>query len=323
MTRSLRIAVSCVAVPFGLVLTLFFVSLLAHFGDALNVTLVCTLLWALIFLLGMVSVGVGAVALAVYAWKGLREKSRPRRPVVIRTLFTVALMVAYFVVGFFLAVTLCRTIVFGPRQPSEDIHQAIGRKDPRIEEVVQFLEQDPEAVHARDFSGYTPLHHAVRPGGRELAELLIARGADVNARSNTGRTPLHAAAHVDRATDVARLLIAHGAEVNATNDEGEIPLHEAARWARVENVELLIAEGAEVNLKNQAGDTPLDAAIKQWAVQVEVWEQGRWNGTAKSWERSIQEWEQCIELLRRHGAKANTTTWPQERPRSHQSGAGV
>jgi hypothetical protein len=74
------------------------------------------------------------------------------------------------------------------------------------------------------------------------------------------------------------------------------------------------AEGSELNLKNQAGDTPLDAAIKQWSVQVEVWEQGEWNGTAKSWERSIQEWEQCIELLRRHGAKTNSTTWPQQRP---------
>ncbi len=312
MTRSLRIAVYCVAVPFGLVLALFFLSLLSHFSDALVLTLVCTLLWALIFLLGMVSNGVGAVALAVYAWKGLRDKSRPRRPVVVRTLFTAALMVAYFVVGFLLAVTLLRT-VSGPRQPSEDIHHAIGRKDPRIEEVVQFLEQDPQAVHARDFYGCTPLHHAVRPR-KELAELLIARGADVNARSKAGNTPLHSAAHDDRATDVARLLIAHGAEINATNDEGETPLHLAARWARVENVELLIAEGAELNLKNQAGDTPLDAAIRQWSVQVEVWEQGEWNGSAKSWERSIQEWEQCIDLLRRHGANTNTTTWPQPRP---------
>jgi hypothetical protein len=323
MTRSLRIAVYCVAVPFGLVLALFLLSLLSHFGDALDLTVVCTLLWALVFLLGMVSVGVGAVALAVYAWKGLRDKSRPRRPVVVRTLCTAGLMVAYFVVGLLLALTLLRTVVFGPRQPSEDIHQAIGRKDPRIEEVLEFIEQDPEAVHARNFSGYTPLHYTARPAGRELAELLIARGADVNARSNTGRTPLHAAAHVDRATDVARLLIAHGAEINATNDEGEIPLHDAARWARVENVELLIAEGAELNLKNQAGDTPLDAAIRQWSVQVEVWEEGRWNGTAKSWERSIQKWEQCIALLRRHGAKTNTTTWPPQRPRSHHSGAGV
>jgi hypothetical protein len=119
MTRSLRIAVYCVAVPFGLVLALFFLSLLSHFGDALDLTVLCTLLWALIFLLGMVSVGVGAVALAVYAWKGLRDKSRPRRPVVVRTLFTAALMLAYFVVGFLLAGTLLRTVVFGPRQRHE------------------------------------------------------------------------------------------------------------------------------------------------------------------------------------------------------------
>jgi ankyrin repeat protein len=222
-------------------------------------------------------------------------------------------MVAYFVVGFLLAVTLLRTVVFGPRRPSEDIHQAIARKDPRIEEVLAFIEQDPDAVHARDFNGYTPLHHATSHG-KEFTELLIARGAEVNARSKAGHTPLHSAAGVDRAADVARLLIASGAQIDATNDEGETPLHLAARWGFVENVELLVTGGADLNLKSAAGDTPLDAAIRQWARQVQVWEQGEWNGTAASWERSIQEWEQCIALLRRHGAKTTSTTWPQERP---------
>jgi hypothetical protein len=209
---------------------------------------------------------------------------------------------------------MLRTIV-GPRRPSDSIHHAIGRKDPRIEEVARFLEEDSEAVHARDSSGCTPLHYAARSRGGDLAELLIARGADVNARSNAGDTPLHDAAGDDHATNVARLLLAYGAAINATNDEGETPLHLAARWACVENVRLLIAEGANVNVRNSAGDTPLDAAIRQWALQVDVWEQGEWNGTAENWDRCMQEWEQCIELLQRSGAGTTSTTWPQDRPR--------
>jgi hypothetical protein len=131
---------------------------------------------------------------------------------------------------------------------------------------------------------------------------------------DAGDTPLHSVAGMDRATDVVRLLIAKGAEINATNNEGDTPLHLAAQWACEKNVQLLIAEGADLNLKNLAGDTPLDSAIRQWTRQVEGWEQGEWKGSSKRWHQSIGEWERCIELLRRHGAKTASTTWPQEKP---------
>jgi hypothetical protein len=321
MRTTLPIAVYCVAAPFGLVLLLFFLGLLLQIGEAHDAAIVCALLWALSFLLGTISVAVGAAALVVYAWKGLRDNSRPRRPVVMRTLLTGAVMVAYFVVGLLLASVILKA-VSGPRRPSRGIIDATGRKDPRIEEVLAFIERDPDAVHARDRTGYTPLHYASRPDRRELAELLIAHGADVDARSNAGDTPLHNAASEDRATDVARLLIARGAEINAANDEGDTALHLAARWACAENVHLLVAEGANLHSQNSAGDTPLDAAVRQWARQVDVWQRGAWNGTAESWDCSMREWEQCIEILQRNGARTTSTTWPQDRPRRFDSGSG-
>jgi hypothetical protein len=61
--------------------------------------------------------------------------------------------------------------------------------------------------------------------------------------------------------EVAELLIAKGADVNA-KDEGEwTPLHSAAYWGEKEIAELLIAKGADVNAKNDVGITPLDWAI--------------------------------------------------------------
>ena len=41
-----------------------------------------------------------------------------------------------------------------------------------------------------DLVAYTPLHWATREGHKEIAELLIANGADVNAKADNGKTPL-------------------------------------------------------------------------------------------------------------------------------------
>jgi ankyrin repeat protein len=45
-------------------------------------------------------------------------------------------------------------------------------------------------VNARDNGGSTPLHQAAINGHKEIAELLIANGADVNAKTDAGVTPL-------------------------------------------------------------------------------------------------------------------------------------
>lgn len=56
--------------------------------------------------------------------------------------------------------------------------------------------------------GATPLHLAALSGHKELAEILLAHGADVNARNNSGKTPLQFAKH---RKDMAELLRQHGA----------------------------------------------------------------------------------------------------------------
>ena len=44
----------------------------------------------------------------------------------------------------------------------------------------------------------TPLHEAASDGRKEVVELLIANGADVNAKDNYGKTPLDWAEGVSR-----------------------------------------------------------------------------------------------------------------------------
>ena len=65
--------------------------------------------------------------------------------------------------------------------------------------------------------------------------------------------------------EIAELLIAAGADVDAKDENGYTPLFNAAYWGRKEIVELLIANGADVNAKIEAGEfkgkTPLDRVI--------------------------------------------------------------
>jgi len=71
--------------------------------------------------------------------------------------------------------------------------------------------------------GDSPLHLAAQMGHKEIVELLIAKGADVNAKCDVGWTPLHNA----QDKEIVELLIAEGADVNAkTNLEGT-PLDQA------------------------------------------------------------------------------------------------
>ena len=69
-------------------------------------------------------------------------------------------------------------------------------------------------------SGETHLHHAAKYGRKEVVELLIAKGADVNAKRNNGQTPLHRAAGGGH-KEVAELLIDNGADVNSKIEAGQ------------------------------------------------------------------------------------------------------
>ena len=78
----------------------------------------------------------------------------------------------------------------------------------------------------------------------------------MNLKAARGGTPLHNSVDSDD-KDIVELLIKNGADVNATHNGGGTPLHWAARKGQKEIVELLISYGANVNTQDEDGGTPL------------------------------------------------------------------
>ncbi|XP_062187128.1 serine/threonine-protein kinase VIK-like isoform X2 [Phragmites australis] len=75
--------------------------------------------------------------------------------------------------------------------------------------VRKLLEEDAALVNARDYDSRTPLHVAALHGWHDVAECLIASGADVNAQDRWQNTPLADAEGAKRQTMI-ELLKEHG-----------------------------------------------------------------------------------------------------------------
>lgn len=128
--------------------------------------------------------------------------------------------------------------------------------------VLQTIAENPELARAYSSDGWTPLHLAGFFGQPEIAEILIARGADVNARSRNPmqNRPLHAAA-AGRSRDAVRLLLEHGADVNARQHGGWTALHAASQNGDVEMVRLLVGGGADLDLRADNQQNAMDLAL--------------------------------------------------------------
>ena len=143
-----------------------------------------------------------------------------------------------------LITTIAAVLVVGcgpPEPPDISIHQAA--REGNIAAVKQHLAAGTDVNAKDDGGGWTPLLNAVRGGHKEIAELLLANGADVNAKISLG-TPLHKAVTGGH-KDIAELLIANGADVNAKTNAGMTPLNLANVFDRTEIADLLRKHGGK------------------------------------------------------------------------------
>ena len=117
----------------------------------------------------------------------------------------------------------------------------------------------------------TPLMLATLKGHKEIAEILIIYGADVNAQDSRGYTALMWA--IDKGhKEIVKLLLDKGANITTPYNiyinhmrivemRGSIYLMLAVERGYTQIVEMLIAYGADINAQNSSGYTALTQAI--------------------------------------------------------------
>jgi ankyrin repeat protein len=119
--------------------------------------------------------------------------------------------------------------------------------------VKKLLDKGVKIDTPRRNNGWQPIHLAVQADQRPVVELLLARGASINATATNGLTPLHVAVQQNNPA-MAEFLLSRGAKVDMkAKATGVTPLHIAAGLGKVEVAKVLLAHGASVSIETDEG----------------------------------------------------------------------
>jgi ankyrin repeat protein len=109
-------------------------------------------------------------------------------------------------------------------------------------------------------SGFTPLLWSLYYGNLPVAHFLIENGANVQSCTLSKATALHFASKLFAASSVVEILLERGADVNAKDIEGCTPLFRACEkmFCDVKTIQLLIDYGADPSITNKEGQPTFD-----------------------------------------------------------------
>ncbi|XP_040265523.1 ankyrin repeat domain-containing protein 27 isoform X2 [Bufo bufo] len=126
------------------------------------------------------------------------------------------------------------------------------------------------AVNATDYHGSTPLHLACQKGHQKIALLLLHYKASRDIQDNNGNTPLHLACTYGHEDCVKALVYydVNSCRMDCGNEKGDTALHVAARWGYQGIIEVLLQNGADPNVSNKRKETPLQCALNSKILSI-------------------------------------------------------
>lgn len=113
------------------------------------------------------------------------------------------------------------------------------------------LDMTHTSPHSGVFVGWDITSSQPTHPPRQMLELLVNAGSDINAQNIVGDAPLHKAALNGRARS-ADFLIRAGANVNIRNEFAQTPLHAACVSGNIEVVQRLVQGGADTSAQDAA-----------------------------------------------------------------------
>lgn len=185
-------------------------------------------------------------------------------------------------------------------------------REGNYDSVKFLLEGYDTEVNRRDAAGDTALIVAAEVCQSRIAQLLIEKGAEVNAaNSRYGSTALTiAAGKCEDDPRVVRVLLDNGADVHARDSGGDTPLLVAAKKGNEKMVEMLLEAGAKVDEPNRGYTALMIAARRGYGgivnlligKKADVNFQNEFGKTALSLARDYGQ-PQIVERLKKAGAR--------------------
>jgi ankyrin repeat protein len=141
------------------------------------------------------------------------------------------------------------------RPPTETEFALIrNARDNQYDSIKALVESAPLELNARDQAG-RPLIFRMR--SPKIVGLLIDHGADIHAQDTQGNTILHQGA---MQKDVCQMLIQFGIDIDARGEGGHTPLTRAAQLRLYPLTKTLTEQGADIHSKNDLGENALQLA---------------------------------------------------------------
>uniref|UniRef100_A0A3P9M9I3 non-specific serine/threonine protein kinase n=1 Tax=Oryzias latipes TaxID=8090 RepID=A0A3P9M9I3_ORYLA len=134
-------------------------------------------------------------------------------------------------------------------------------------QIIEVLMRKGAEIQANDKSGANAVYYAARHGHVETLRFLHEKKCPLNVQDKSGETALHVAARYGN-VDVVSYLCTIQADPNLADREQEIPLHCAAWHGYSAVARALCQAGCDVNATNREGESPLLTASARGFVDI-------------------------------------------------------
>nr|XP_020471416.1 ankyrin repeat domain-containing protein 27 isoform X2 [Monopterus albus] len=130
-------------------------------------------------------------------------------------------------------------------------------------QLIDVLVRKGAPVNATDYHALTPLHLACQRGYQGVTLLLLHYKANADSQDNNGNTALHLACMYGH-EDCVKALVYYDIQtchLDLQNDKGDTALHMAARWGYEGIIQVLLENGASTDIPNRNKESPLQCAL--------------------------------------------------------------